>query len=318
MNQSEDKTKATYNWSVIVPPLATLLNALLGWVTYMMPAFSIRGFLALFGVFLITLSLTLLYRKYKNTAKIEKNKNEDFINLLEKLAERKHIHTLRMAMLIRKRNVNHEEFISNVRAAFRFSIVKGTEQNTFSTIRCYTFSGQRINDKAISLDTYLFSENVGISECCITSVDGCQSVNLELVGEQRTTTANDGISRFGHTLRGGTKGEPIDIELSYKRINEFNPTRDHDSDVLIVYPRSFLKGIKHGEFVVECPKQMSNLLTSVRMIELSGEQSQNRPIETQFKKNKKDGLTRFICDSMEIHEESVYVIQIDYNNAIIP
>lgn len=242
-----------------------------------------------------------------------------FLNLLMLVAQRGHLHTLRMLLLVRNDRKSERKRLYDGSANFTFHLKKKNDNGKSTVTYHHTFEAKRKNQKKIRFSTWLFGdeniapkiEDIRINEQSLNNKNA-QSVGGTICSE---FPSHDGIYVFEWVV---TK-ENIDqkmqdngkdlFELKYSREDAFTWNRD---DVLIIHPRSFMDGIKSANISVFADPEDSRAILEVTITELSQglHPKINGPYQMKKQVDKNAMSFYSTLGELKINEKNVYVVTI--------
>lgn len=237
------------------------------------------------------------------------------LNLLMLVAQRGHLHTLRMILLICNDKPHEKKYLYNGSASFAFELVGKT--NKKSTVKySHTFEGKRSTQRKFAFSTWLFGDE-GIAPTDVDIRVDTQSQDSENVYSVGVSCLedpyHDGIYKFDWEIPHGERNCKTKLELNYQRKDAFVWNKD---DIFVIYPKGFMKGIKTASFSVFVDPKDDGAISSVDYTELvCGLQSRAKDSVKMRKQKDKDGKCFYSTKGeLEINEENLYIITVHLNS----
>lgn len=241
-----------------------------------------------------------------------------FFNLLMLVAQRGHLHTLRMLLLVRNDRKNEQRYLYNGNADFTFWLKKKGDNGKSTVTYYHTFQATRKVKKTFCFSTWLFGdesippkiEDARINAQSLNS-GGVQPVDIYLP----KFANHDGIYKFEWIVkREDSTQKPqrsnrIQFDLKYSREEAFTWDKD---DILMIHPLSFMKGINRANISVFADSEDSKAISEITITELSQGLRPTTKGPYKMKKNTDKGEMSFYSSQgeLEINEKSAYVIEI--------
>lgn len=241
-----------------------------------------------------------------------------FFNLLMLVAQRGHLHTLRMLLLVRNDRKNEQRYLYNGNADFTFYLEKKGDNGKSTVTYHHTFQAKRRVKKPFFFSTWLFGDE-GIPpeiedsriNTQFSSNGGALPVNIYLP----KFAGHDGIYKFEWIVKKEDneqklqRSNRIQFDLKYSRKEAFTWDKD---DILMIHPLSFIKGIKRANISIFIDSEDSTAISEITITELS--QGLRPTIKGPYKMNQqadRDEMSFFSSQGeLEINETSAYVITI--------
>lgn len=237
------------------------------------------------------------------------------LNLLMLVAQRGHLHTLRMILLVCNDKPHGKKYLYSGSASFAFELMGKT--NKKSTVKySHTFEGKRSIQKKFAFSTWLFGDE-GIAPTDVDIRIDTQSQDSENVHSVGISCLehpyHDGIYKFDWEIPHGERNCKTKLELNYQRKDAF--TWDMD-DIFVIYPKSFMNGIKTASFSVFVDPKDDGTISSVDYTELvCGLQSCAKdPVKMQKQKDKNGKCFYSTKGELKINEENLYIITVHLNS----
>ena len=241
-----------------------------------------------------------------------------FFNLLMLVAQRGHLHTLRMLLLVRNDRKNEQRYLYNGNADFAFYLEKKGDNGKSTVTYHHTFQAKSKAKKTFFFSTWLFGDE-GIPPVIedsrintqFLSNGGALPVNIYLP----MFASHDGVYKFDWIVKKEDneqklqRSNRIRFDLKYSRKEAFTWDKD---DILMIHPLSFIKGIKRANISIFVNSEDSKAISEITITELS--QGLRPTIKGPHKMNKQadKGEMSFYSSQgeLEINETSAYVITI--------
>lgn len=241
-----------------------------------------------------------------------------FFNLLMLVAQRGHLHTLRMLLLVRNGRKSEQRYLCNGNADFTFWLEKKGSNGKSTVTYCHTFQAKRRVKNTFCFSTWLFGdesippkiEDARINAQSLNS-DGALPVDIYLP----KFANHDGIYKFEWIVKKDDntqkpqRSNRIQFDLKYSREGAFTWDKD---DILMIHPLSFMKGINRANISIFADSEDSNAISEITITELSQGLRPTIKGPYKMKKNTDKGKMSFYSSQgeLEINEKSAYVITI--------
>lgn len=315
MNMSRQRIELAASTELIRSFIAILADLLAIWTTVGVYLLGIlpKGTNWILYIFLVAFSLAIPVLLKKIVSEIV------FLNLLMLVAQRGHLHTLRMLLLVRNDRKNERKHLYDGSANFTFHLKKKNDTGKSTVTYHHTFEAKRKNQKKFRFSTWLFGdenippkiEDIRINEQSLNNKNA-ESVGGAICSEFPN---HDGIYVFEWVVTKENINQKLQnsgkilFELKYSRENAFTWDRD---DVLVIHPRSFMDGIESANISVFADPDDSDAILEVTITELS--QGLHPKINGPYpmKKQEDKGAMSFYSTlgELKINEKNVYVISI--------
>lgn len=236
------------------------------------------------------------------------------LNLLSELAKHGHLHTMRMVLLVNHERKHECKILDVDRAEFEFDIGR-SNKNRSSVIYNHTFHFRKKKKGWVESKVWIFGEgNIppeGLEYSFLNRDWSCNTP--ELVGiNGNAYNPNNGIYTFKWKFDDQFQDDPAELKLKYERKASFNWTQRH---VFIIYPDSFMLGIKRVTFSVQMHEEDSNNISSIDVTEISGKRIARKYARIEKPVPVRDDIVVYKLGlEWQAHEESVYSITINMKN----
>lgn len=226
------------------------------------------------------------------------------------LAERGHLHTLRMVLLLQQDYTRKSIPLKGESAEFCYNVEKSC--NGVSNVQYkHHISAIRRSSKRGAYSTWIFGDELVKPSALKTSLDGNPQPRVHPILVETPYKGHpdhNGLYRFQWDIPKGKRNDSIGMDICYTRVNAYKWDQD---TVFIIYPKSFVSSIKTGTFSITCDAQDAVNILFIELHEIhSGFLSQQSKPQPLHREQDGKRVTFSTDKNIPIQSNSVYALAV--------
>lgn len=226
------------------------------------------------------------------------------------LAERGHLHTLRMVLLLQQDYKRKVIPLKGESAEFRYNVEKSCNGISNVQYKHYISAIRRFSKRG-AYSTWIFGDELVKPSALKTSLDGNPQPRVFPILVETPYKGHpdhNGLYWFQWDIPEGKRNDSIGMDICYTRENAYKWNQD---TVFIIYPKSFVSSIKTGTFSITCDAQDAINIAFIELHEIhSGFLSQQSEPQL-LQREEYGGKVTFSTDkNIPIQSNSVYALAV--------